>query len=435
MRSSLVNATPAPVGFELRLPPLALEGGGTVGGSGAHVLRGVLWGPEADLPALAARARLLHASEPHGAEQGPISRAMHARAVPASPANAPNLEDTVPTVLCIHALTGDARVGGPGGWWEPLVGPGRTLDPNHARVLCFNNLGSCYGSSGPGDTDFPSWEMQGASTFVTAAALSGRRVDPRRWPATLTSWDLARSILLALDALGVERVALATGGSLGGMVALCLAALDPARFERIAPIAATESASAWLIGYNHVARQALLLEPDFPECDGRGLELARQIALLTYRAEPGLHERQGRAQGGEEAAWSPARSYRMQTYLEHQGRKLRRRFDGRAYLTQIDAMDHHDLARPPPGFQQLGSEGFGLPRIRASLLVASIDSDQLYFPAQSKRLARGLREHGRLVEEVELKSDHGHDAFLIEWEQLDRALRRALDLPAFGAPR
>jgi homoserine O-acetyltransferase len=428
-------ATPAQVGFDLHLPALRLEGGGLVGGPrGAHVLRGVVWGPEVDLPALAARALLLRAGDAHGAEEGPFTRdgGPLMRSVPA---NAPALDGDVPTVLCIHALTGDARVGGPGGWWEPLVGPGRALDPDHVRVLCFNNLGSCYGSSGPRDEGFPSWAVQGASSLVPAAALSGRRLDPRHWPAALTSWDLARSILMALDALGIERVALATGGSLGGMVALCLAALAPQRFERILPIAATESASAWLIGFNHVARQALLLEPDFPECDGRGLELARQVALLTYRAEPGLHERQGRAQGGEEPGWSPARPYRVQTYLEHQGRKLRRRFDGQAYLTQIDAMDHHDLARPPRGFAPAGPEGFGLPRITASALVVSIDSDQLYFPKQSQRLAGMLRAQGCFVEEAMLRSAHGHDAFLIEWEQLDGILRHALALPTPGVRR
>jgi homoserine O-acetyltransferase len=396
---------------------------GGVGGN--HVLRGTIWGPEDDLPALAQRAGLLRRGESVGAERGPCTRGgSAARPKPRSSGLAPPLRPDVRTVLCIHALTGDARVGGSGGWWEPLVGPGCALDPNEVRVLCFNNLGSCYGSSGPRDQGFPSWATQ------------------------------------AVDALGIEKVALATGGSLGGMVALCLAALAPSRFERIAPIAASESASAWLIGFNHVARQALLSEPTFPECDGRGLELARQIAMLSYRAEAGLEERQGRKQeaeqGGPTASWSPRRPYRVQTYLEHQGQKLRRRFDGRSYLTQIDAMDHHDLARPPVtllprqageagwGLHELVSgevadataavDGFGVPRLTASVLLVSIDSDQLYFPAQTQRLARRLRERGLVVEEATLQSAHGHDAFLIEWAQLDPILRRALQLPLSRTP-
>jgi homoserine O-acetyltransferase len=312
------------------------------------------------------------------------------------------------------------------------------LDPTEVRVLCFNNLGSCYGSSGPRDAGFPSWAEQSVDGLVTAAALSGRRVAPRSWPAALTSWDIARSLLSALDALGVEKVALATGGSLGGMVALCLAALDPPRFERIAPIAASEAASAWHIGFNHVARQALLAEPTFPDCDGRGLELARQIAMLTYRAEAGLDERHGREQGapgnGSAGDWSPRRPYRIQTYLEHHGRKLRRRFDGRSYLTQIDAMDHHDLGRAPPGAPSTAQGDFGLPRLTASALLVSIDSDQLYSPALTGRLARRMRERDLIVEEATIHSLHGHDAFLIEWGQLDPILRRALRLPLAGAP-
>jgi homoserine O-acetyltransferase len=393
------------------------------------VLRGVVWGPADDLPAIANRASIVGQGRCLGAERGPCASSAENGGAAAPGGAVRSLREDVPTVLCIHALTGDARVGGTSGWWEPLVGPGRALDPREARILCFNNLGSCYGSSGPLDAGFPSWASQEQSTFVPAAALSGSRVDPRRWPAALTSWDLARSILLGLDALGIRRVALATGGSLGGMIALCLAALDPGRFARIAPIAASESASAWLIGFNHVARQALLLEPDFPECDGRGLELARQLALLTYRSEEGLHQRQGREQGGDGWDWSPARPYRVQTYLEHQGRKLRRRFDGRAYLTQIDAMDHHDLGRTPPGFAPAGKAGFGVPRIAASALVVSIDSDRLYPPEQSRRIAARLREHGRIVEEATVRSPHGHDAFLIEFDQLDAILRRALVLP------
>ncbi len=400
-----------------------------------HVLRGSVWGPEADLPALAQCARLLGREEAIGAEGGPFTRGAPVQPSAPSLAGAWALRADVPTVLCIHTLTGDARVGGPGGWWEPLVGPRRALDPNEVRVLCFNNLGSCYGSSGPRDAGFPSWHDQAADGLVTAATLAGRRVDARLWPAALTSWDLARSLLLGLDALGVEKVALVTGGSLGGMLALCLAALDPARFARVAPIAASESASAWLIGFNHVARQALVAESTFPECDGRGLELARQLGMLSYRAEVGLDQRQGRDQGGDGSnheGWSPRRPYRVQTYLEHQGRKLRRRFDGRAYLTQIDAMDHHDLARTPIGFKEgtATPHGFGVSRLTASALLASIDSDQLYFPAQSHRLAGRLRERGLWVEEATIHSVHGHDAFLIEWEQLDRILRRALQLPA-----
>ncbi|MFY0580553.1 alpha/beta fold hydrolase [Cystobacter fuscus] len=161
----------------------------------------------------------------------------------------------------------------------------------------------------------------------------------------------ARAILQSLDALGIERVSLVTGGSVGGMIVLCLAVLAPERFERIAPIAAASEASAWVVGWNHVARRTVLADPGYPHDCERGLELARQLATLTYRAEPGMdaHHGRGRPRPGETQApgWSSRGHYPIQSYLEHQGAKLRARFDARSYLALLGAMDHHDLSRPP----------------------------------------------------------------------------------------
>jgi homoserine O-acetyltransferase len=362
------------------------------------------------LPALLARTRVLN---PEDAPHGAVVRRTRAvlAAVPAvEPLPPLRFDESIPTLLCIHALTGDMRVGGPGGWWEPLVGRGRALDIARARVLCFNNLGSCYGTVGPADEGFPA------------------RSDGGRLPATVTTWDQARSILHALDVFGIRKVALVTGGSLGGMIALCLAALDPGRFERIAPIAAAEAASAWVIGWNHVAREALLLDPGFPDSADRGLEIARQLAMLTYRAEPGLEQRHARALAGA-PGWNPTIPYRVETYLEHQGKKLRQRFHGQAYLTQLGAMDHHDLGREPGSGQGGAGASWGLNRIRASTLSVDIRTDQLFFPEQMRLLTRHLRERRVVVDEFTIDSPHGHDAFLIEWDQVATLLTRALALP------
>ncbi|MCI0569136.1 MAG: alpha/beta fold hydrolase [Myxococcaceae bacterium] len=357
--------------FDLPLPGLTLEAGGRLE---RHHVRGWCWGPEEDAAAVRARR--------------PLSR-------------------VVPTVLVVHALTGDARAGGPEGWWGPLIGPGRVLDPQRVRVLCFNLLGSCYGTSGPGDADFP--------------------VEADATPATVTSWDQARSLLLALDALGVGELALCTGGSLGAMVALCLAALAPERVERLAPIAGAVQASAWVVGFNHVAREVLRLDPGFPYDVRCALPVARQLAMLTYRAEPGLEARQGRRllEG-----WSPQTPYRIGTYLQHQGEKLVRRFDGRSYLALLRAMDHHDLARPPPlpgpGESWRHGPTWGLGRVQAHVLSVGIDTDALFLPHHMAQLAAELRALGRTAEEAVLVSPHGHDAFLIEWEQMAAVLARAL---------
>jgi len=342
----------SPRTFELALPDLALVRGGVVR---SHRARGWWWSREGDTP------------------------------------DSPRSD--VPTVLLVHALTGSAKAGGEGGWWEPVIGPGRALDPDRYRILCFNNLGSCYGSSGPGVDGFPT--------------------DPK---LELTSLDISRAILQSLDKLGIRQVHLTTGGSLGGMVTLALAALAPERFERILPVAATVATSAWAVGWNHVARQILKLDPGYPDNIGRGLEIARQLAVLTYRAEPGLEERQPRPQKSSEA--HPVRSY-----LEHQGAKLRNRFAVRSYELQLDAMDHHDLLQPLPG-----ETGPAVARIKAATIVADVDSDQLFPAAQAEALVAQLRKSSGHVERATIRSIHGHDAFLIEWDTLGPIITRALKL-------
>ena len=345
----------SPRTFELALPDLALARGGLVR---QHRTRGWWWSREGDTP------------------------------------EAPQKD--LPTILLVHALTGSAQAGGPGGWWEPVIGPGRALDPASYRILCFNNLGSCYGSSGPGVEGFP----------------SNPNLD-------LTIIDMARAILLGLDQLGIARVHLTTGGSLGGMLALTLAALAPERFERVLPLATSVAASAWVVGWNHVARQIIRLDPGYPHNVSRGLEIARQLAMLTYRAEPGLDARQPRpAQAG-------AAAYPVQSYLEHQGKKLRTRFAAQAYELQLSAMDHHDLLQPLPGGTQPA-----ISVVRASALVVDVDTDQLFTTAQAELLVHHLGAAGAHVERTTLRSIHGHDAFLIEWPLLRPILTRALHLQA-----
>jgi len=343
--------------FELALPDLALARGGVVR---AHRSKGWWWSREGDTPE--------------------------------------NPQADVPTVLLVHALTGSSVAGGPEGWWEPLLGPGRVIDPAHFRILCFNNLGSCYGSSGPGVAGFPS--------------------DPG---VDLTAVDISRALLQALDKLGIARVHLTTGGSLGGMVTLTLAALAPERFQRIAPLATSVTASAWVVGWNHVARQILRLDPGYPNNVGRGLEIARQLAMLTYRAEPGLDARQPRPAQAKPGVVG----YPVQSYLEHQGEKLRGRFDAQAYELQLSAMDHHDLVQPLPGENRPA-----ISRVRASTLVVDVDTDQLFTPAQADTLVQHLRHAGATVERTTVKSIHGHDAFLMEWATLGPILTRALHLQA-----
>ena len=161
--------------------------------------------------------------------------------------------------------------------------------------------------------------------------------------------------------------------------------------------------------------------------------------MVTYRAEPGLDQTQGRRQNQAATPedWSSRGRYSIQTYLEHQGQKLRQRFDARSYLALIGAMDHHDLARRPQA-SEISERGlsWGLDRIRATTLAISIDSDALYLPSHSEELVRELKARGVDAQSAMIRSPHGHDAFLVEWEQLDGHLRAALAMPGHrGAPR
>lgn len=378
MAGARPSAAASPRLFDLRLPPLTLLDGSTVD---PHHARVQWWGPETDIPLL---ERL--GSQVGGEPAGPVGRSE-----PLRPGSGAGLDPSVPTALVIHALTGDARAAGPDGWWSPLIGPGRPLDPARVRVLCANNLGSCYGSSGPLDAGWP----QGVSR--------------------LTAWDQARALWALLDVLGIPRIRLATGASLGGMIALCLPVLRPEAVDRLLPIGTASASSAWVTGWNHVARQVLRLDPGWPSDVGRGLELARQLAMLTYRAEPSLDARQHRRAG---RAPEPPWTLPVQSYLEHQGRKLRRRFDARAYLLQLEAMDTHDLDTPPPGTP-------GGP-LQTFALCVDIDTDQLFTPAQVDLLADWLTAHGAEARRATVRSPHGHDAFLIEWDALDPLVRQAL---------
>jgi len=416
----------SPLHFDLWVPPFSLEMGPAL----PHLyVRGWWWGPERERASLVDRV----VPTPHvpGAvvERGDAAQ-VALREQSSLRRASPRWLEPIPTVLVVHALTADAVLGGADGWWSALVGPGAALDPESTRILCLNNLASCYGTFGPADLGFPTMRDE-ASTQATRD-LRVPREPPKghfEWPgdhpATVTTWDQARALWLALDRLGVRSLDLVTGGSLGGMIALALAQLAPERVATVAPIAASVRATPWIQGWNHAGRSAILADPGFPDDAARGLEVARQIAHMTYRAEPGLSDRQ--TSSDDPNGPPTGRPLPMQTYLEHQGRKLRHRFDARAYLAQLTAMDRHDLFRPPP--QPEAHESWTRPdrwspmdRWNGRVRAIGIDSDQLFFPGHLVNLTRQVSASGGDADYWQVESRHGHDAFLIEWEQMERAL-------------
>ncbi len=313
-----------------------------------------------------------------------------------------------PTVVLVHALTGEARAGGPGGWWAPLVGPGRVFDTDRVRVLCANLLGSCYGTFGAADAEFPRWrDVPGPDAPDGPGALP----PPPEWaPAPVTTWDQARMLLALLDALGIDTVDRVAGGSVGGMVALAVQALAPDRVRAVDAVATDAVATPWVIGWNQVGRQAVFADPS------RGLELARQLAHLSYRADEGLSERQGRRRTGP--GWRA--SYAMQTYLEHQGHKLAARFDPASYVAMLDTMDHHDLARmvqPDPHESWRADGPWGEARLH-DVRGVGLTTDRLFPPERLRDLC--ARVPGGAFHLI--ANPHGHDAFLLAWEELAAAL-------------
>ncbi|WP_199791207.1 MULTISPECIES: homoserine O-acetyltransferase [unclassified Streptomyces] len=309
-------------------------------------------------------------------------------------------------VLVLHALTGDSHVAGaagPGhpspGWWDGLVGAGRALDTDRWFVVAPNVLGGCQGSTGP------------------SSPAPGGRPWGSRFPFLTQRDQVAVEADLA-DALGIDRWALVVGGSMGGMRALEWAVSYPERTGALLLLATTAAASAEQIAWATVQLHAVRGDPHWRGGDyhdagpGRGphagLGLARRLAHVTYRSEPELRSRFGRAPQGAEDPWQGGR-YQVESYLDHHAAKLVRRFDAGSYVTLTEAMNSHDIGRGRGGVRA------ALSRVTAPALVAGVDSDRLYPPYQQAELAAGIPTADRLRV---IESPYGHDGFLIEAEQV-----------------
>lgn len=282
-------------------------------------------------------------------------------------------------VVVCHALTGSSDAAQ---WWPALIGPGRALDPREDWIVCANVLGGCYGTTGP-----------------TSPASDGRPWGAR-FPR-VTVRDMVRAQQRLLDALGVTRVRLVIGGSLGGMQALEWALLDSG-VERAAIIAAPAQHDAWAIAWSDAQRRVLTAVPhDDAFGDRAGLAAARAIAMISYRHPDSFAKRFARVAGEH-------RDFAVQDWLGAHGDRLAARFDRHTYLGLLAAMDSHDVGRGRGGAER------ALRALDKPALVVSLKSDLLY-PAESvERIAEWLPQ-GELAR---LESPHGHDAFLIEQREV-----------------
>jgi homoserine O-acetyltransferase len=289
-------------------------------------------------------------------------------------------------VVC-HALTGSADADR---WWTGMLGPGRALDPERDYVVCSNILGSCYGTTGPTSVD-PATGEPWLGDFPP-----------------ITVRDMVRAQGALLQALGVRRVKLVVGGSLGGMQTLEWALTFPDLVEAIVPIACSGRHSAWAIGISEAQRQAIYADPrwrggryDPADPPAAGLAAARMMAMVSYRSMPSFEQRFGRR-------LQSADLFAMESYLRYQGKQLVDRFDAATYVTLTRAMDTHDVARGRGEYEEV------LRAVRQPALVVSIDSDALYLPQEQEEIAR-LVPRARLQR---LASLDGHDAFLIDVDWL-----------------
>lgn len=325
-------------------------------------------------------------------------------------------------VLICHALTGDQHVAndhpitGRPGWWNTLVGPGKSIDTDRYFVICQNVLGGCLGTTGP---------------------LSINPATGKSWGITfpvVTVGDMVRTQALALDQLGIETLLAVIGGSMGGMQVLEWAARYPTRVFAAIPVATSARHSAQNIAFHEIGRQAIMADPDWRqgtyEEEGvkptKGLSVARMTAHVTYLSEQALHRKFGRnLQDRTRPTFGFDADFQVESYLRHQGITFVDRFDANSYLYITKAMDYFDLAADHEGRL---ARAFKNSPVRFCLI--SFTSDWLFPTPESRAIVRALNSVAAKVSFVEITSDKGHDAFLLDEPEFFQTVKGFLDAAA-----
>ncbi len=315
-------------------------------------------------------------------------------------------EDKSNAILICHALTGDQFVTQPNpitgkqGWWSHFIGEGQIIDTKKYYVICSNILGGCMGTTGPSSLNPQTGEVWGLDFPVVTIA------------------DMVAAQLKLIDHLGIEQLFAVIGGSMGGMQALEWGHSHAARVKSVAAIATTAQHSAQNIAFNEVGRQAVMADPDW--CNGdyiqydkkpkRGLAVARMTAHVTYLSEPALQRKFGRRlQDRESLTFGFDADFQVESYLRYQGSNFVERFDANAYLYITRAVDYFDLAANH-GHKNL-AEAFKDSPVKWCII--SFSSDWLYPTSESRRIVKALMANAADVSFVEIRSDAGHDAFLL----------------------
>lgn len=318
-------------------------------------------------------------------------------------------------VLICHALNASHHVAGVYadddanvGWWNNMVGPGKPVDTGKFFVIGVNNLGSCFGSTGPASINPASGKPYGKDFPVV----------------TVEDWVNAQARLC--DALGIEKLAAVMGGSLGGMQAMSWATQYPQRVAHCVVIASTPKLSAQNIAFNDVARQAILTDPDFHGGDyyahgvvpKRGLRVARMIGHITYLSGDDMAEKFGRALKNDGLGFNFGTDFQVESYLRYQGEKFSTYFDANTYLLITKALDYYD-----PAGEHGGDLARALESAQAKFFVTSFSTDWRFSPERSREIVKALLHNHKEVTYCEIDAPHGHDAFLLDDARYHGAVR------------
>jgi homoserine O-acetyltransferase/O-succinyltransferase len=312
-------------------------------------------------------------------------------------------------ILILHALSGDAHAAGLNnpndrhpGWWDIMIGPGKAFDTRKYFVICSNVIGSCQGSTGPGSIN-PQTGRPYALNFPL-----------------VTIHDMVNAQRTLIDHMGIDQLLCVVGGSMGGMQVLQWVVSYPERVRLAIPIATTSKLSSQAIAFNEVGRQAIQSDPQWRDGDyygrsipRRGLAIARMIGHITYLSEKSMHQKFGRKlQDKAEYGYDFRADFQVESYLRYKGDHFVNRFDANSYLYISKAMDYFDLAHPYGKLEQ------AFAKVKAKFLVISFSSDWLFPSYQSKEIVSACRRVGAEAIYTEIQTDYGHDAFLLESEQL-----------------
>ncbi|MFQ5939139.1 MAG: homoserine O-acetyltransferase [Alphaproteobacteria bacterium] len=322
-------------------------------------------------------------------------------------------------ILVCHALSGDQYltgthpVTGKPGWWPLMVGPGLPLDTDCYFVIGANVLGGCMGTTGPKEINPATGKPYGLSFPV------------------ITIRDMVRAQKLLLDHLGIDQLFCVTGGSMGAMQALQWAASYPERVFAAAPVAGAARHTAQNIAFHEVGRQAIMADPDW--CGGdylsqgkhprRGLAVARMAGHITYLSEPALHRKFGRTlQDRQGVTYGFDADFQVESYLRYQGSAFVERFDANSYLYITRAMDYFDLVEEYGGVLARAFEG-----TETRFCVISFTGDWLFPTSENRAIVHALNAVAANVSFVEIESDKGHDAFLLDEPEFRATLAGFLD--------